>query len=470
MRKNQGFSIIETLVALFILSIVIIFTIKLSSSYFETKEASQVANQIKVIENLAIEYINESDTYLQLAKQHSSQDLFIPSSRFVPIASAVGGLTRYNQNGCVYIPQGKTDEMDAYLFFGNISLPLKAIDKKKIDIIFTQLGGNAGILATNPTDGGFIIKGNLLSGYTLSQSTANNISAGCNFISSLSINSFVIDLSSDKKSFSQLKIKNTAPGDDPSFNRTQADLLQTNVSLDTIIYESSVLTDVLHAYKALDLGSVMSNGLSQRVQIKNNESIATLNDSNQLTVSSAGIVAAQILPKSQKISVGDACDKTLLGTVAQEQYVDTGVDNQGQIIGISGGQLMCTYNISACSNQYCYLPSKPSTISYAFPVEVSKFFCNSGMFIASPQSDFVDANIGCPSVAGYTTQSAQAVGNVSNCYSNQGNTYCTGYNSYCSYISNYNPSNVQNFPVSAIKKITCTNDVSAVLVDNYKQN
>ncbi|MBY0379130.1 MAG: type II secretion system GspH family protein [Burkholderiales bacterium] len=470
MRRNQGFSTIEALVALFILGIVIVFTAKLSHSYFQTREASQVANQIKVIENLAIQYINESDTYLQLLKQHDSQDLFIPSSKFIPIASAVGGVTRYNQAGCIYIPQGTTEAMDAYLFFGNISLPLKAIDDKQINVIFTQLGGNAGILESNPTGSDFIVKGNLLSGYTVSPSTANNISTGCNFINGLSINSFIIDLSSDKKSFSQLKIKNTSPGDDPSFNRSHVDLLQTNISLDTTIQESSITADSIHAYKALDLGSVMVNGLSQRAQIQNNESIAIQNNTNQLSVSSAGIVAAQILPKSQKISVGDACDKTLLGTVAQEQFIDTGVINGGQTVGISGGQLICTYNISACTNQYCYLPSKPSTISYAFPIEVSNYSCNSGMFIASPQSDFVDTNISCPSIAGYVSQFAHATGNVSNCYNNQGNTYCTGYNSYCSYVSNFNPSNVQNFPVPAIKKVTCTNDISAVLIDNYKQN
>ena len=468
MRKNQGFSIIEALVVLFILSIVIIFTVKLSRSYFNTREASQVANQVKVIEKLAIQYINESDNYAQYLKQHANQDVFIPSSKFVPVTSMVGGITRYNQMGCIFIPKGTPDVMNAYLFFGSETLPLKIIDDKQIAIIFTQLGGNAGILAQNGS--GLIVKGNLLSGYTISNSTANNITNGCNFISSLSINSFVIDLSGEKKLFNQLKIKNTLPGDDPSLNRTNVDPLQTNISLDTVIKESTASSDAVHSYKALDLGSVLVNGVTQRAQLKNNESIATQNNTNQVALSSAGITAAQILPKSQKVSVGDACDKTTLGEVVQEQYSDTGVFNGMTTIGVSGGQLICTYNISACANQYCYLPSKPSTMSYTFLVELSKYSCNSGMFIASPQTDFVDTNVTCPAQPGFTPQSIIPNGTTVDCYNNQGNTYCTGYKSYCTYKSNFNPSNVQDFDVQAIKKVTCTNDVIAVFIDNYKQN
>ncbi len=242
--KIHGFSVIELLGTLIILSGILLITNHFVTEINQRKELNAVSDQMIYFNNVAIKFI--ADNYRNLEESTQVNDLIIPYS-VMSMYTSIGNnpIPATKIKPCLYLSNGSNNILNAYLYFGNATNVNQVYSYLVATKVAQNIGGNVGVLMQN--DNGFNIQGNLFSNFAISNSDASLIANGCGFIGgNLIPNSIVIAVSQDKRLFASIQTdvdrQSKEVNQDPSLKRSGSGddvTMQTNLYLDNVIQESS---------------------------------------------------------------------------------------------------------------------------------------------------------------------------------------------------------------------------------------
>ena len=456
--QRNGFTVIELMGVLVILSFIILFTHNMINLHDKTREINQLADQARNFSQIAIRYIR--DNYRSVITQTKSQsNIVIPYTQLLDyIPQWLLIKTHNDQTPCIYITQEIHDQIRAYLLFGNVKLSSKPLDLLSISKVSNTLGGNSGALIKG--EDSYILSGGIENELSLPIDVVNLITNKCGF-TKMSENTLVIDLSKDIYLFAPINTKFSQLVLDPSLKKNESDdntltTMQTNLYLDAMVKDPTVLGESeQHIYRSLDFGKSVIN--RQRIELKANASSGSITKS-QLILSNAGMQAGYITLNSHEVVAGSSCDVSELGKMVQQLANSV----------ITTSQLQCTYNPTFCAaNGYCYLPIKSASFTYTYRTLHSIGTCPSGTLADTNQpSDAVITTVSCPVVPDEWLLIQNTHSEMTNCYIGvTGLSVCTSYQTICTYKDQNNK--LQKLPVIALSKLKCTNNSTTFVVDNY---
>ena len=242
-------SAIELIGVLAVFAFVILFSNQFLKEELRNRRTNQLVDQGKSFSAQAIRYI-EDDYRVLLQQLINQSEIVIPYSRLIAYSSK-GVTNQINnlQTTCLYVTSGGANILRAYIIWGATSAKVRKLDKKTIGEIVHGLGGNAGDLINN--NGIYVISGYTENELSLSQSTINNITQGCGFISPMPSDSLIINLTKNINLFAPISgrvdSQSTFNDSDPTLKKNsrgnnKLNTMQTNVYLDNVVKESDIHT------------------------------------------------------------------------------------------------------------------------------------------------------------------------------------------------------------------------------------
>ncbi len=368
LTKNKGFTFIELVFSLAILGIMTIMIIKNSNETLKEKSAVALAQE-------TMDYAKISNRYI---KNHYQEIYNLAATSGTPVVinwqtitaeekqSVMKNKNRLGMIPCVYI-NNSGNQLIPYLYFVRPSSgTFRQPEQLLTNMAMKKIGAQAGYLASD---------GNAYGIYKGWQTAASGFnSAGCQgngtVPNTLVINmSYMMDARSTLESDYTLHrpIDNTSsPGDPNNANTMTTDLYASTNNPDG---SESPHRIVFNSYTNTGLQAANSYaGGASPLAGKQNLVVVRSGDNNPNNLAQGNFVAKTVQPTAQ-VSVGQGCDSTMLGAIANVCTPGSGSCNITLAEQIIRGQMQCTYNVLFCQgvdptdstgtkplNGYCWLP------------------------------------------------------------------------------------------------------------------